>query len=142
MSDTDKIVAYIRKNRVMTLATAHGSTPWTANCFYAFDEPAMALLFMSETTTRHGRELCGNGAVAGTISSQEASIARLRGIQFSGMAAIVEADRDDRRRALYLRRFPVARLRPAPLWAVRLDLVKYTDNTLGFGTKLHWKRTP
>ncbi|MBJ4294868.1 hypothetical protein JGE43_18630, partial [Salmonella enterica subsp. enterica serovar Typhimurium] len=37
-------------------------------------------------------------------------------------------------------RFPVARVLPAPVWEIRLDEIKFTDNTLGFGKKLHWLR--
>ncbi|EGF0722467.1 hypothetical protein IBO59_003311 [Salmonella enterica] len=40
----------------------------------------------------------------------------------------------------YIRRFPVARVLPAPVWEIRLDEIKFTDNTLGFGKKLHWLR--
>jgi uncharacterized protein YhbP (UPF0306 family) len=29
---------------------------------------------------------------------------------------------------------------PAPVWEIRLDEVKFTDNTLGFGKKMHWQR--
>ena len=28
----------------------------------------------------------------------------------------------------------------APLWEIRLDEIKMTDNTLGFGNKNHWLR--
>ena len=27
------------------------------------------------------------------------------------------------------------------MWEIRLDELKFTDNTLGFGKKLHWLRT-
>ena len=38
------------------------------------------------------------------------------------------------------RRFPVAAALKAPVWEIRLDELKFTDNTLGFGKKLHWLR--
>jgi len=43
-------------------------------------------------------------------------------------------------RERYNRRFPVARMMPAPVWAIRLDELKFTDNTLGFGKKFIWHR--
>lgn len=43
-------------------------------------------------------------------------------------------------RAQYNRRFPVARVLSAPMWEIRLTELKFTDNTLGFGKKLHWMR--
>lgn len=39
----------------------------------------------------------------------------------------------DAARKAYLRRFPVAVVLPAPVWEIRLDEIKFTDNTLGFG---------
>ena len=43
-------------------------------------------------------------------------------------------------RARYVNRFPIARMLRAPVWEIRPDELKFTDNTLGFGTKLHWLR--
>jgi len=34
----------------------------------------------------------------------------------------------------------VALVLKAPVWEIRLDELKFTDNTLGFGKKLHWLR--
>lgn len=140
MNDADRIIAYIRANRVLTICSARGSAPWAANCFYAFDEPTVTLFVMSDPETRHGRDLCDNPRVAGTVSSQQASVAKLRGVQFEGFALRLSGADEAGARALYCRRFPIARLRPAPLWAIVPSYLKYTDNTLGFGHKLHWCR--
>ncbi|SKA38193.1 pyridoxamine 5'-phosphate oxidase family protein [Consotaella salsifontis] len=140
MANTGKIIAYIRANRVLSLCSVRGSTPWAANCFYALDEQAMVLLFMSERSTRHGSELLDNDQVAGTISSQESNIAKLRGVQFAGRVRCLEGEEQQRGLATYFRKFPFARLKPAPLWAITLYHLKYTDNTFGFGTKMHWQR--
>jgi len=43
-------------------------------------------------------------------------------------------------RKLYFSRFPVARMLSAPVWEILPDEFKFTDNTLGFGKKLHWLR--
>ncbi|CDK61928.1 TPA: hypothetical protein QIQ90_005090 [Escherichia coli] len=43
-------------------------------------------------------------------------------------------------RQRYVKRFPVARMLSAPVWEIRPDEIKFTDNTLGFGKKLHWRR--
>lgn len=142
MSDADKVFAFIEENRVLTLCTARDSVPWGANCFYAFDPDAVALLFMTDPATRHGGELTDNGNVAGTISAQEPDVGRLQGIQFSGTAEQLTGEMLARGLELFLGRFPFARARQAPLWAATLDLLKFTDNTLGFGTKLYWRRDP
>jgi uncharacterized protein len=44
----------------------------------------------------------------------------------------------EKSKTAYLKRFPVAILMETHLWIVRLTLIKYTDNRLGFGKKLVW----
>ena len=39
-----------------------------------------------------------------------------------------------------LKRFPYAVVAPLELWHLEADMLKYTDNTLGFGKKLIWQR--
>ncbi|WP_319773292.1 pyridoxamine 5'-phosphate oxidase family protein [Breoghania sp.] len=140
MTDTEKIIAYIEENRVLTLCTARGSLPWAANCFYAFDRATMTLLLMSDPATRHAIELAENDRVAGTITSQESTVVRLRGLQFTGRGSLMKGAQMETGREIYLQRFPIARLHSAPLWAIKLETVKFTNNTLGFGTKLRWTR--
>jgi len=43
-------------------------------------------------------------------------------------------------RIAYLKRFPYAIAAKLDLWVLELDFVKMTDNRLGFGTKLEWRR--
>jgi hypothetical protein len=138
--DLDRITDYLKANHVLSLATVRGSHPWAASCFYVLDPAAMALLLMTEPGTRHGAEMTANDAVAGTISSQESNVARIQGIQFAGTARRLDGEVLNAGLALYLRRFPVARLHPAPLWAVQLTSIKFTDNTFGFGHKALWTR--
>lgn len=140
MTDAERIVAYLRGNRVLTVCSARGSAPWAASCFYVLDESRMALLILSGLDTRHGRELRDAPRVAGTVASQQANVAKIRGVQFEGVALRMWGEAESRGRALYCRRFPVARLHPAPLWAILPSVLKYTDNTLGFGRKLYWRR--
>lgn len=140
MDDLERILAYIKDNTVLTLCSVRESQPWAANCFYCFDRDAMAFLVMTEMKTRHGGEMADNPLVAGTISSQIATVARLRGVQFSGRALCLEGADEEHGRQLYYHRFPFARLRPAPLWSIAADVLKMTDNRLGFGSKLNWQR--
>ncbi|MGS3108660.1 hypothetical protein AB2881_32060, partial [Escherichia coli] len=52
----------------------------------------------------------------------------------------LSGDEEARMRQRYVKRFPVARMLSAPVWEIRPDEIKFTDNTLGFGKKLHWRR--
>jgi hypothetical protein len=140
MSDVDKIVSYIKANNILTLCTVQGSIPWAASCFYAFDKESMEFFFLTSLDTRHGAEMQSNNQVAGTVSSQQVNVAKIRGLQFSGKALLLEGDAEKKGRSLYYKRFPLARVHVAPLWSVSLDAMKYTDNSFGFGTKLFWER--
>lgn len=142
MTDRDKIVSFLADNHVLSVCTAHDGVPWAANCFYAFDTEQMAFLVMSDEKTRHTTEWLACPQVAGTVSSQESSVARLRGVQFSARVSRLDGEAGyDAAHALYVKRFPIARLHSAPLWSVAIGMAKMTDNTLGFGTKLMWARS-
>ena len=78
--------------------------------------------------------------VAGTVNGQPKTVALIRGVQFKGEIRLLDGDEAAEKRALYVRRFQVARVLSAPVWELRLDELKFTDNTLGFGKKLHWLR--
>ena len=78
--------------------------------------------------------------VAGTVNGQPKNVALIRGVQFKGEIRRLEGEESDAMRKHYLRRFPVAAAMPAPVWEIRLDELKFTDNTLGFGKKHHWLR--
>jgi len=43
-------------------------------------------------------------------------------------------------RIAYLKRFPYAIAAKLDLWVLEMEYVKMTDNRLGFGTKLEWRR--
>ena len=46
-----KIIDYLKKNKVLTLATSVNDIPYCANCFYAFDEIDKTLIFLSDNNT-------------------------------------------------------------------------------------------
>lgn len=140
MSDLDKIVSYIKANNILTICTVRDQAPWAASCFYAFDRETMEFFFLTSLETRHGAEMMDNDKVAGTISSQQVNVAKIRGLQFAGIARLLDGEAERRGRGIYYKRFPLAKLHAAPLWSVALDSLKYTDNSFGFGTKLHWQR--
>ena len=79
-------------------------------------------------------------AVAGTVNGQPKTVALIRGVQFKGEIRRLEGEESDLARKAYNRRFSVARMLSAPVWEIRLDEIKFTDNTLGFGKKMIWLR--
>lgn len=134
------ICAFLKKNHVLTLSTALNNESWCASCFYSFDDEEMTFFLMTELNTRHGKMMMENPKVSGTIAGQPKVVGKIQGLQFSGTARMMEGDLAGSARKIYLRRFPVAIISKAPLWAIEIDIAKFTDNRLGFGTKLHWSR--
>lgn len=140
METLDAISRWLSKQHVLTYCAGSNGDLWCANAFYLFDEQRVAFYLLSETHTRHG-ELIGKQAnVAGTVNGQPKTVALIRGVQFRGEISLVEEDEVESIRTRYCKRFPVARMMKAPAWEIRLDEIKMTDNTLGFGKKLHWLR--
>lgn len=134
-----RIVKFLKKHHVLTIATSVDNKPWCASCFYVFLEKENALVFTSDLTTRHGREFLMNTLVAGTVALETMITGMIRGVQFEGTVAEPGPDLEDITRNAYLKKFPVAMLMETHLWILRLTHIKYTDNRLGFGKKLIWK---
>lgn len=134
------ISRWLSKQHVVTWCVASEGELWCANAFYIYDPQRVAFYLLSEETTRHSQMAGKQAPVAGTVNGQPKTVALIRGVQFKGEIRLLEGDDAAEKRARYVRRFPVARMLSAPVWELRLDEVKFTDNTLGFGKKLHWLR--
>ena len=135
-----RIIKFFKKHHVLTIATVNGSEPWCANCFYVYIEDENALVFTTDKETRHGKEFIANPFVAGSVVLETWITGKIQGIQFQGIVSELQGERLEKARSLYLKRFPVAALMDTCLWAVDLTLIKMTDNRLGFGKKLVWKK--
>lgn len=135
-----KILSFLKKHHVMTLATSVDQQPWCANCFYAFDAEKMSLIFTSDFETRHIREAVQNSKVAGSVVLETSLIGKIQGIQFAGELILPQGVEADHVNSIYLNRFPFAILMDTNLWEFRIDYAKMTDNRLGFGKKLIWER--
>lgn len=133
-----KVISFLRKHHVLTIATCVENEPWCANCFYVYMEAENAFVFTTDTGTRHGKEFLENPTVAGSVVLETMIIGRIRGIQFQGTVSEPEGDLLAEAQREYLKRFPVATLMDTHLWVVKLSHIKMTDNRLGFGKKYIW----
>ncbi|MFI3306348.1 MAG: pyridoxamine 5'-phosphate oxidase family protein [Rikenellaceae bacterium] len=132
-----KIVKFIGRHHVLTLATIDSDgSPYCSNAFYSFDEERGALVFSSNPDTAHGAHMASDQRVAASIVLETKIVGKLQGLQISGRA--VEGDTRDRE--CYITAFPFAAVAPLSLWRLEIDFVKLTDNRLGFGKKLIWRR--
>ena len=133
-----RIIKFFRKHHVLTIATTVDNEPWCANCFYVYLEEENALIFTTDSDTRHGKEFIKNPNVAGSVVLETMVIGKIRGIQFQGIVSEPEGELLSKAKWAYLKKFPPAALMDTHLWIVRLTLIKMTDNRLGFGKKLIW----
>ena len=140
METLTTINRWLAKQHVVTWCVHHEGELWCANAFYLFDAQKMAFYVLTEDKTRHAQMTGQQAKVAGTVNGQPKTVALIRGVQFKGEIRRLDGEESDARRKHYTRRFPVAAALKAPVWEIRLDELKFTDNTLGFGTKLHWLR--
>ncbi|WON77339.1 YhbP family protein [Serratia sp. UGAL515B_01] len=139
--DQQHIIRFLNKQHVLTLCASNGMDMWCASCFYVFDAERMALWLMTESHTRHGELMRQNSAVVGTVAPQPKTVALIKGVQYAGKIRQLEGDDALLAGTRYCKRFPVAKVMKAPIWQIDLQEVKMTDNTLGFGKKLHWRRS-
>ncbi|WP_241622392.1 YhbP family protein [Rosenbergiella australiborealis] len=140
MDELTHCLDYLARQHVLTLCTYSGDECWAAHCFYALDRENISFWLMTEPSTCHGRLMVASPQVVGTVSEQTESVSTLQGVQFRGEIVLAEGEDYQRGLAAYQQRFPIAKKKIAPLWVLRLDTLKMTDNSLGFGTKLHWQR--
>ena len=134
-----RIEAYIKTNKVFTIATSVNDLPYCANCFYVFDVKNKSLIFLSDSSTKHIAEALKNDKVAGSIFNGETTIVKIQGIQFTGEFITPNKNQEEHFYQLYYKKYPFAKAKPSPIWAIQLNWIKMTDNTLGFGKKLLWK---
>ena len=135
-----RIIKFFRKHHVLTIATTMDNEPWCANCFYVYLEEENALVFTTDSDTRHGKEFVKNPIVAGSVVLETMVIGRIRGIQFQGIVSEPDGEMLSKAKRAYLKRFPPAVLMDTHLWVVKLTLIKMTDNRLGFGKKMIWNQ--
>jgi uncharacterized protein len=135
-----KILKFIKKHHVFTLATAINNQSWCCNCFYALLKEDMVLAFTSDKETRHVSEMLSNPVVSGSVVLETMIIGKIQGVQFTGRVELAADEPLKKVKKAYLLRFPFAALADITLWVLHIDYIKMTDNRLGFGKKLIWER--
>jgi uncharacterized protein YhbP (UPF0306 family) len=134
-----RIVKFLKRHHVLTIATTVDNIPWCANCFYVYLEEENAFVFTTDPDTRHGEEFVKNHHVAGSVVLETKIIGKIQGVQFQGIVSEPEDEMAEKAKKAYIKRFPFVILMETHLWIVNLTHIKLTDNRLGFGKKLEWK---
>ncbi len=135
-----RIITFISRQFVMALSTTIGSEIWSANLFYVYDRERNSLIFTSSASSKHICHALKNPMVSVSIYRTTLQIALLRGAQIVGKVVDIRDDVKLRNRCekLFKKRFPAAALSLDDMWIVDISSVKYTDNRLGFGTKVYY----
>lgn len=138
---TKNITEFLSKNKVATVCfNDKQNKPYCINCFYCFIEKEAILIFKSSYGTTHDEYIKQNNPLAGTIIADQLDVTQLKGIQFTGILLDQHQINDKKLSLSYLKTFPLSIAMPGYLWAVQLEYIKYTDNTLGFGNKTIWQK--
>ncbi len=135
-----KIINFIQKHHVLTLATSVNNMPWCANCFYVYSEEDNVFIFTSDHNTKHIKDVKENNTVAGSVVLETSAVGKIQGIQFTGKMYVPKNDLLKKANKLYLKKYPFAKLMNTQLWTLSPDFIKLTDNRLGFGKKLTWNK--
>ena len=138
----ERISKFMRKHKVMTIASSNSDKPYCCVVFYSFDPEKNCLYFISNPSSKHSEEIFVNPQVAGTILKPELSILKLQGVQFTGSCRMLEGRDSELAGKHYQKTFPVAHWSKERIWIIELDWIKMTDNTLGFGEKIIWGKVP
>ena len=137
----EKIAEFIARQTCGNLACVDETgLPWCFSFFYSWDAAAGLLHYKSSDDTRHSIILHANKKVAGTILPDKFNLLQIKGIQFEGELLPEEHPLAAGGSAHYHKKHPMALAMPGEIWTIRLDHIKFTDNSLGIGKKLNWKR--
>lgn len=137
MEEEKRIAQFAKKHHVLTLATATpDGAPYCCNAFYAFNKEDNTFIFTTDISTHHGQMMQQNSRVAASVVLETRIVGKVQGLQITGIVKpAIEGDK-----TTYLKRFPYAAVADLTLWRLEAEMIKLTDNTLGFGKKLIWQR--
>lgn len=98
---------YLKEAKLMQVATSVDNQPWVCSVWFAADDD-LNIYFISSTTRRHSDEVLKNNKVAGAIVVPHIPTDPPRGLQFQGIAELVEDQGEvDKTMSLYAGRiFP------------------------------------
>lgn len=133
-----RIVAFLKAQTALTLATCADNEPYCSSCFYAYSEKQNLIVFKSSAETRHVSQGLANVRVALSILPDKLVTGKVQGIQLTGKFFSPEGDTMAALQKVFYKKYPFALAIGGELWAISPQSIKFTDNTIGFGKKLLW----
>lgn len=133
MENYDK---FLNKMKLASISVLADFSPYSFSVFYAYDFTNRTIIFASSSETSHIKfaKICTK--TSGTIALDTKIIGKIKGIQFLGEISIA----NEKDAEIYFKKFPYAKILKPELFKIKISWLKFTDNSLGFGTKIEWKR--
>ena len=140
MKPLEPFEKFLNDHFIFVLGVLDQGQPYTAPCFYAYDPGTKTLIFVSERHTQHIKGGLAHAQVSGSVFHQTENLGDIQGVQFKGrLCSEFSEDHVQRATELFCKRFPYARIKRTPVWAIELLWVKFTDHTRGFAFKEVWE---
>lgn len=134
------ISEFLSENKIATACFVDDEkNPYCINCFYTYDENSQTLVFKSSHGTTHHSFIKADKTIAGTILPNSIDFLKIKGIQFTGKLLDDKQINSSGLSIKYTKKYPMSLAILGYVWAVKLEFIKLTDNTLGFGNKTVWK---
>lgn len=128
MNKRKLLLAYLKKNRLLSLGTTAGKKPWSATVFFAYDKK-YNFLFYSRSNTRHAKNINKNPWVSGTINQDWGEPGFVRGVQFVGKVKKVPEKELKKWYAILKKRHPWAeRYKDHSLYRITPEELYYIDH--------------
>jgi uncharacterized protein YhbP (UPF0306 family) len=101
------ISEYLKKAKLMQIATVKNDKPWVASVWYVVDNE-LNLYFMSKDSRRHSLEIKNNPNVAGAIVIPHKTLGdKTRGLQFEGTCKEVKGTAALKTFTLFIKTYPM-----------------------------------
>lgn len=140
---TERLRGFLKEHNTMTLATVNElGQPESAAVFYA-ETDALCLYFVTERSSRHGRNLQYRPRVAATIQTDGQQWATIHGLQLEGLCRKVPLLERPKALAVYAAKFSFviterelwAKLGKVDFYCLQPGWLRLVDNRQGFGHK-------
>lgn len=136
----EHISQFIKKQTCASICCVTKCNPYCFSSFYSFNEEEGLLYFKSSADTNHINYLKVNPEVAGTVLPDKLQTLVVKGIQFRGILLAQEDALANYAAKHYYSKYPLALAIPGEIWTIKIDSIKMTDSSIGFGKKITWDR--
>jgi len=132
---------FISNQTVASICCTNGNGELHAFCcYFAFDAAAGLLYFKTGEQNQHMKWMQEHPQIAGTILPDKLNKLQVKGIQLNGTLLPVGDVATQQASKRYHIKYPLALAMQGTVQTIRIDQLKMTDNSVGFGTKLVWER--